>query len=196
MRWFWSNYLGPDFEQMADQRAVPMQATTLTGVAPAIVVTPGFDPLKDDGRRYAERLRASGVAVQLVEPETLPHGFVMMLGAVPAGRPVLRDITRRVRAVMHPLPAVAAEFRRKPFGSHSADLQRVLHEMRAQPIAGKWFLFISETNDEWALGRYSHDVPPVPTVDWTTRFRDLESAEWHVFKTRWLDLYGEELFDD
>jgi acetyl esterase len=196
LRWFWTNYLGAGFADVRDQRAVPAAAATLTGVAPAIVVTPGFDPLKDDGRRYAARLRAAGVDVQLVEPETLPHGFAMMLGAVPAGRPVLRDITARVRRALRPLPPIAREFRTKPFGTHSADLQHVLHAMRSEPIAGKPFLFISRTNEEWVLGRYTADVPPVPVVDWSTRFHDLESAEWHIFKLRWLDMYGEELCDD
>ncbi|MDP2291418.1 MAG: alpha/beta hydrolase [Actinomycetota bacterium] len=198
MVWFWSNYLG-DLDtsvHTTDQRAVPAAATTLSGVAAAIVVTPGFDPLKDDGKRYAEQLAAAGVHVELVEPETLPHGFGMMLGAVPAARSALADVTTRVRRAMHPRPAIADEFRRTPFGRHSAELQLVLHEMRSEPIAGKPFLFISETNQEWVLGRYSDDVPPVPVVDWSTRFTDLESAEWHVFKLRWKAMFGEDLGDD
>jgi len=198
MTWFWTNYLGDlsTSPHTSDQRAVPAAATDLAGVASAIIVTPGFDPLKDDGRRYAELLAAAGVAVELVEPETLPHGFGMMLGAVPAARGVFSDITKRVRRAMHPRPAIAEEFRRTPFGRHSAELQLVLHEMRSEPVAGKPFLFISQTNKEWVLGRYSDDVPPVPVVDWSTRFTDLEAAEWHVFKLRWSAMFGEDLGDD
>ena len=198
MAWFWTNYLGSlsTSPHISDQRAVPAVAADLGGVAPAIIVTPGFDPLKDDGRRYAELLAAASVAVELVEPETLPHGFAMMLGAVPAARSAFSDITTRIRSAMHPRPAIAEEFRRKPFGRHSADLQLVLHEMRSGPIANKPFLFISETNKEWVLGRYSDHEPPVPVVDWSTKFTDLEAAEWHVFKLRWRAMFEEDLGDD
>ncbi|HQZ32877.1 MAG TPA: alpha/beta hydrolase [Ilumatobacteraceae bacterium] len=198
MTWFWSNYLGDlaHSPHLTDQRAVPAAAISLAGVATAIVVTPGYDPLKDDGKIYAQRLAMAGVQVDLIEPETLPHGFGMFLGAVPAARTAFEDITTRVRRAMHTRSAIAEEFRRTPFGRHSAELQLILHEMRSEPIAGKPFLFISETNQEWVLGRYSDDVPPVPVVDWSTRFSDLESAEWHVFKLRWSAMFGEELGDD
>jgi acetyl esterase len=202
MQWFWSNYLG-GATTTDDPRAAPAAESDLTGLPHAIVVTPGFDPLKDDGRQFATRLAAAGNIVELVEPASLPHGFAMMLGAVPAGRPVFDDIVTRIRSVMHQSPQhtkapsllLAAEFRRRPFGHHSEDLQQLLHLMRSQPIAGKHFLFISDTNQEWVLGRYSDDSPPVPGVDWSTRFSDLESAEWHVFKLRWQALFGETLPD-
>lgn len=194
MRWFWSNYLSGDLS-VTDQRAVPAAAEDLSGVAPAIVVTPCFDPLSDDGRRYASRLRDAGVDVDLIQPPTLPHGFAMMLGAVPAARTALDDVITKVRRAMNPLPALAEEFRHRPFGTHSSELQQLLHRMRSQPIAGKHFLFISETNSEWVLGRYSEDNPPKPLIDWSVRFSDLEAAEWHVFKLRWFEIFGEELFD-
>jgi N,N-dimethylformamidase len=95
-----------------------------------------------------------------------------------------------------PSRLLAAEFRRVPFGVHSADLQMLLHEMRSAPMAGKPFLFISDTNREWALGRYSHDTVPVPSIDWSTRFSSLEEAEWYVFRQRWLLMFGEELGDE
>ena len=199
MRWFWGNYLGGDLT-VTDQRAVPAAARTFVGLPSALIVTPGFDPLRDDGRAYAALLRAAEVPTDLVEPDAMPHGFIMMIGAVPAARVVVDDIIRRVRRLMNPSPAterlgLADEFRRTPFGTHSAALQLLLHQMRAAPIAGKSFLFISETNKEWVLGRYSHELPPTPEVDWSVRFHDLESAEWHVFKNRWMHCFGEELTD-
>lgn len=197
MRWFWSNYLGGDMT-VTDQRAVPAAAHSFVGLPSALIVTPGFDPLRDDGRAYAASLRAAGVATDLVEPASMPHGFILMSGAVPAARVVVDNIIDRVRRQMNPARsapsrALADEFRRRPFGIHSAELQLLLHQMRSAPIAGKPFLFVSQTNKEWVLGRYSHDVPPVPEIDWSVRFNNLESAEWHVFKNRWMLLFGEEL---
>ena len=48
----------------------------LTGLPPALVVTAGFDPLRDEGRAYADRMRAQGVAVEHVCSEGSVHGFL------------------------------------------------------------------------------------------------------------------------
>lgn len=74
MVWFWNQYL----ESAADgdsPLASPMRATTLVGLPSAIVVTAEFDPLRDEAEAYAERLRADGVAVELVRYEGQIHGF-------------------------------------------------------------------------------------------------------------------------
>lgn len=94
-----------------------------------------------------------------------------------------------------PDPALAREFRRRPFGARSADLHALLHHMRAQPIPGKHFLFMLATNELWALGRYSPDDASRTTVDVSTTFTNLEDAEWHVFKIRWEEMFGEHLDD-
>jgi hypothetical protein len=97
------------------------------------------------------------------------------------------------RSTTAPPRELAAEFRGNPFGRHSEDLQTLLHTMRSAPVSGKHFLFMSDTNREWVLGRYSTDSPPAPVIDWSVRFDDLEDAEWYVFRVRWNEMYGEEL---
>lgn len=92
-----------------------------------------------------------------------------------------------------PPRTLADEFRARPFGRHSPALQNLLHEMRSAPIPGKHFLFMSDTNREWVLGRYAPTTPPEPVVDWSVRFDDLEQAEWHVFCVRWREMFGEDL---
>lgn len=57
----------------------PLLATDQQGVAPAIVITAGFDPLRDEGRAYADKLESSGVAVTRLEYPGLIHGFANML---------------------------------------------------------------------------------------------------------------------
>src|SRR5215217_851052 len=70
---------------LADPRLSPLRAPELTGVAPAIVVTAGFDPVRDEGLAYAERLRGSGVPVLGLHYPGQLHGFVsfdrVLLGA-------------------------------------------------------------------------------------------------------------------
>jgi acetyl esterase len=74
MRWFWDHFVPP--EHRCDPRAVPARADDLTGVAPAYVQTAAYDPLRDEGERYAERLRAAGVPVRVVRYPGVVHGFV------------------------------------------------------------------------------------------------------------------------
>lgn len=90
---------------------------------------------------------------------------------------------------------LAAEFRQRPFGRHSEELQNLLHAMRSAPIPSKHFLFMADTNREWVLGRYSAEMPPTPVIDWSVTFDDLEAAEWHVFRVRWHELFGDDLDD-
>jgi acetyl esterase len=77
MRWFLGHYLGRP-EDAKDWRASPLRAASLAGVAPALVITAGYDPLRDEGKAYADRLRESGVAVRYHCYEGMIHAFVSM----------------------------------------------------------------------------------------------------------------------
>ena len=96
MEWFRMHYLTGDAE-IGDPRASPLRAADLGDVAPALVFTAGFDPLRDEGRAYAERLQASGVKTVHREFETLIHGFVGMRGAVHAAARAMDDMVAGVR---------------------------------------------------------------------------------------------------
>jgi acetyl esterase len=65
MRWYWDNYLAGSDGSHPD--ASPLRAADLSGAAPALVVVCEYDPLRDEGVAYAERLREAGVAVGLSE---------------------------------------------------------------------------------------------------------------------------------
>jgi len=71
------NYI-PDESQWTDWRASPLLAADLRGLPPALVLTAGFDPLRDEGRQYADALSAAGNAVQHVCFERQMHGFITM----------------------------------------------------------------------------------------------------------------------
>ena len=77
MRWFIAHYLTAEAEA-ADWRASPLRAQSLAGLRPALIVTAGFDPLRDEGEAYAERLRDAGVRVDSVCYGGMIHGFVPM----------------------------------------------------------------------------------------------------------------------
>ncbi len=73
--------------------ASPLFAERHTDLPPACVVTAGFDPLRDEGAAYADRLQSAGVPVTRVEAPTLVHGFFTMSGVIPAAH------TQRARAI-------------------------------------------------------------------------------------------------
>jgi acetyl esterase len=74
MQWFAGHYLG-DGNHGADWRVSPLRAKSLAGLAPAIVCTAWFDPLRDEGKAYADALAAAGVATRYYDGEGLIHGY-------------------------------------------------------------------------------------------------------------------------
>ena len=75
--YFRGHYM-PDAGQWTDWRASPLLAEDLSHLPPAFVLTAGFDPLRDEGRQYADALSAAGVATQYVCFERQIHGFITM----------------------------------------------------------------------------------------------------------------------
>ena len=75
MEWFFDHYV-PNKAERADYRVSPMRAANLGGLPPALVVTAGYDPLRDEGRAYAWRLQQEGTLADLVEFGGMLHGFL------------------------------------------------------------------------------------------------------------------------
>lgn len=80
MRWFWQHYLG-------DAPAAPLArvgpTANLSKLPPATVITAEFDPLRDEGMAYAQRLEAAGVAIDAAVAPGMIHGFFSMFQMVP-----------------------------------------------------------------------------------------------------------------
>ena len=77
MRWFMTNYLRADGD-VDDWRASPILATDLTGLPPALIVTAEFDPLRDQGKAYADALSAAGVDVEHTVYPGMVHIFFQL----------------------------------------------------------------------------------------------------------------------
>lgn len=82
-QWFWEQYL-PDGADVSHSAISPLCQNNWLGIAPAAVVTAGFDPLRDDGRAYVRVLQEQGIDAELQEWPDQIHGFVSMLGGVDA----------------------------------------------------------------------------------------------------------------
>ncbi|MEX0665670.1 MAG: alpha/beta hydrolase [Acidimicrobiia bacterium] len=78
--------------------ASPMLADDLSNLPPAVVMTAEFDPLRDEGERYADRLAAAGVPVQFKRWDGHVHGSSSMTALVPSARDWRNEIIRALRA--------------------------------------------------------------------------------------------------
>lgn len=96
MRWFWGHYLG-DAAEGLDPLASPLRAKSLEGLPPATVITAEFDPLRDEGEAFAERLMAAGVRTQLTRYDGVFHGFFSMANVIDRGRRAVEQAARALR---------------------------------------------------------------------------------------------------
>jgi acetyl esterase len=78
MTWFWRQYLPASGPRPVDPYLAPLTAEDLSGLPPAVVAVAEFDPLRDEGIRYADRLQRAGVAVTLIGGAGLMHGWLGM----------------------------------------------------------------------------------------------------------------------
>ncbi len=81
----------------ADPRVSPLQADDLHGLPPAFIHTAEFDPLRDEGKMYADRLAAAGVAVRYTCHAGMVHLFYALGRAVPYASTALGQIGRDIR---------------------------------------------------------------------------------------------------
>jgi acetyl esterase len=73
----------------------------LDGLPPTLVQTADLDPLRDDGIRYADALRAAGVAVRLTNYVRLPHGFASIPGMVPTAAQHRAELVGELRSHLY-----------------------------------------------------------------------------------------------
>jgi acetyl esterase len=99
MDWFEANYLGESRSGASDPRASPLLAEDLSGLAPALVVTAAFDPLRDDGEEYAAALRAAGTPATLRRFPGLMHAFLSAAGISRSCREALIEVAGATRAM-------------------------------------------------------------------------------------------------
>jgi acetyl esterase len=92
--YFGATGTAPDF------RGAPLLAGSLAGLPPALVQVAGYDPLRDEGIAYAERMMADGVDVSLVEYPGLAHGFINMAGRIKSAALAFDQLSSALRSAM------------------------------------------------------------------------------------------------
>ena len=98
MEWFWGHYA--DATAASDPHAAPLVAADLSGLPPALIQTAEFDPLRDEGELYADRLRDAGVEVVVTRWDGMNHGFLFWVNLVDGATAAMREACGWVRAVV------------------------------------------------------------------------------------------------
>jgi acetyl esterase/lipase len=101
MHWFLGHWLASP-AQASDVRTSPLREPDLSGLAPAYVVTAGFDILRDEGEEYARALDAAAVPTTYRCFDDLPHAFTALSGLVPAAGAANEEIAEVVREALAP----------------------------------------------------------------------------------------------
>jgi acetyl esterase len=95
----------PEKKHWADWRASPLLAASHAGLPPAFVITAGYDPLRDEGREYAERLAQAGVEVAYREYSDMVHGFLLFGGVLDTANTAVADCCAALRGAFEKVPA-------------------------------------------------------------------------------------------
>ncbi|MFD5469434.1 alpha/beta hydrolase [Streptomyces sp. NPDC127105] len=96
VHWYWDNYLTAP-EDGAHPLASPLRAPDHSGLPPALVITAEYDPLRDEGESYAERLRESRVPARTTRYPGMAHGFFTMSGTLDAARRAVEQAAAHLR---------------------------------------------------------------------------------------------------
>jgi acetyl esterase len=98
--WFGQHYFCRPDTPILDWTASPLRASSHAGVAPAVILTAGFDPLCDEGAAYAAALAAANVPVRHVRLEGAIHGCLGLARLLDCGRQALDEICAAWGAVL------------------------------------------------------------------------------------------------
>jgi len=98
MEWYWDQYLASK-DDAANPYAAPLQAKSLAGQPPALVITAEFDPLCDEGEAYAKRLAEAGVETTTTRYDGVIHGFFSMSTVVDKSRQAVDEASAALRSV-------------------------------------------------------------------------------------------------
>lgn len=98
MQWYWEHYLERELDGHHPY-ASPLQARDVSGLPPAVVVTAGYDPLRDEGAAYADRLESAGVSVHHAHYDAMHHAFISF-PTLDASREALLEVGDALRPVL------------------------------------------------------------------------------------------------
>lgn len=109
MEWFYHCYVGNDRAARLQPDVSPLYHADFQGLPRALVYTAGFDPLRDEGIAYAEKLEKEGIPMRHYCFRSLTHGFVSMGGICPAARDAALQIGQEVGRTLREDSSIRAQ---------------------------------------------------------------------------------------
>ncbi|MEH6402975.1 MAG: alpha/beta hydrolase [Sneathiella sp.] len=100
MRWYRDHYL-PTSDARNEVRASPGLENDLSGLAPALIITAGFDPLRDEAEEYAKKLKSAGVPMGMIRYEGMVHGFMSLTGLLKDGEAAIKTSVHALQSVFN-----------------------------------------------------------------------------------------------
>ncbi|MGP6174103.1 alpha/beta hydrolase [Corynebacterium sp. A21] len=96
MKWFWDQYV-PDVTYRSNPAATPLNAPSLAGLPPALVITAEHDVLRDEGEAYADAMQEAGVEVEHHRWAGQMHTFFSMVNVLPGNAEAIDLVTTRIK---------------------------------------------------------------------------------------------------
>jgi acetyl esterase len=98
MKWFWNHFI-EDEGQANDPYVSPLRAKNFSDLPQALIITAEYDPLRDEGEAYGQRLQEAGVEVTLSRYPGMIHGFIRMTAQLDNAKEAVDEIAGRLRGV-------------------------------------------------------------------------------------------------
>ncbi|MGB1352132.1 MAG: alpha/beta hydrolase fold domain-containing protein [Luminiphilus sp.] len=171
MTYFWEHYA--DADSRLDQRASPLLAEDLSNLPPAVVLTAEFDILVDEGKAYAEALKAAGVTVSYKDFAQQMHGFFAMPAALPAAGKAMHWLAQEMDRHL-----AAAE--RKDVVVVGAGFSGMyqLYKLREQGLDVQVFEAGSDVGGTWYWNRYPGARVDIESMAYSFSFSEELQQEW------------------
>ena len=96
MQWFWNHFIA-DEADANDPYVCPLQASKLSDLPGALIITAEYDPLRDEGEAYGEKMRAAGVNVKLTRYSGMMHAFIRMTAHLDKAKEALDEVSGTIR---------------------------------------------------------------------------------------------------
>lgn len=100
LEWFHNHYASVP-EDKLDPRMSPLLASDFSGLPPALIITAEYDPLRDEGEDYGEKLGAAGVPVTVSRYDGMCHAFFQLGGVLDDAQRAMKQATDALRAALH-----------------------------------------------------------------------------------------------
>ena len=172
MAWFWDHYL-PDRAQRTGPEASPLRASTLAGLAPAVIVTAEHDPLRDEGEAYARRMAEFGIPVEHKRFEGQMHGFFTLVGLLPGSAAGLDHVAAAINRELSRVDDLDAVV----VGAGFAGLY-ALHRLRGLGLRVRVFEQGDGVGGTWYWNRYPGARCDIESLDYSYSFSEELEQEW------------------